>query len=291
MSKTTKFFARAERLLERLEKLLPADLDEELEDAIAWRWRSGNGTPRLEAITRFNPVRLDDLLHIDRQKEALERNTRQFLAGLPANNALLWGPRGTGKSSLVKALLNDYAERGLRMVEVDRLDLVDLPDIIDRLEDGGARYVIYCDDLSFDDNDATYRALKTVLDGSILDTPDNIVIYATSNRRHLVPEHSEDNQHTRIIEGELHHAEAIEEKISLSERFGLWLSFHPLSQDRYLDIAEHWLRVFDQHLGSFDSVRAAALEWALLHGSRSGRSAYQFARDRAGRTALERNDG
>lgn len=287
MSKASKFFERAERLVERLEQLVPSDADDRLEDAIAWRWRSGSGTPRLEAITRFNSVRLADLLHIDRQKEAIERNTRQFLAGLPANNALLWGPRGTGKSSLVKALLNDYAPQGLRLVEVDRLDLVALPDIIDRLEDTDGRYVIYCDDLSFDDNDATYRALKTVLDGSILDTPDNIIIYATSNRRHLVPEHREDNQDARFVDGELHQAEAVEEKISLSERFGLWLSFHPLNQEKYLDISRHWLHKFGADTHDAESVRAAALEWALLHGSRSGRTAYQFARDLAGRQMLE----
>lgn len=288
MGKADKFFRRAEALLERLERLVPTPESDELEDAVAWRWRkSRGGAGRLEAIRRFNKVRLADLLHIERQKEALERNTRQFLAGLPANNALMWGPRGTGKSSLVKALLNDYADAGLRLVEVDRLDLVDLPDIVERLHDSRGRYVIYCDDLSFDDNDATYRALKTVLDGSVLDTPDNIVIYATSNRRHLMPEHQSDNQAARIVDGELHQSEAVEEKISLSERFGLWLSFHPLSQDRYLDIAEHWLRAFQADLSDLAAARAAALQWALLHGSRSGRAAHQFARDYAGQQALE----
>ncbi len=288
MGKADKFFSRAERLIERLERLFPSQQEDDLEDAIAWRWRKSNGGPgRLEAIRRFNQVRLVDLLHIERQKQALERNTRQFLAGLPANNALMWGPRGTGKSSLVKALLNDYADAGLRLVEVDRLDLTDLPDIVDRLHDSRGRYVIYCDDLSFDDNDSTYRALKTVLDGSVLDTPDNIIIYATSNRRHLMPEHQSDNQSARVIDGELHQSEAVEEKISLSERFGLWLSFHPLSQDRYLDIALHWLQAFQADLSDLPKVRAAALQWALLHGSRSGRAAHQFARDYAGQQALE----
>ena len=288
MGKADKFFRRAEELLERLERLVPTPESDELEDAVAWRWRKARGgAGRLEAIRRFNTVRLADLLHIERQKDALERNTRQFLAGLPANNALMWGPRGTGKSSLVKALLNDYADAGLRLVEVDRLDLVDLPDIVERLHDSRGRYVIYCDDLSFDDNDATYRALKTVLDGSVLDTPDNIIIYATSNRRHLMPEHQSDNQGARIVDGELHQSEAVEEKISLSERFGLWLSFHPLSQDRYLDIAEHWLRAFKADLSDLSAARAAALQWALLHGSRSGHAAHQFARDYAGQQALE----
>jgi hypothetical protein len=289
LGKADKFFSRAEQLVERLERLVPVPVDDDLDDAIAWRWRKRNGGPgHLEAIRRFNKVRLADLLHIERQKDALERNTRQFLAGLPANNALMWGPRGTGKSSLVKALLNDYATAGLRLVEVDRLDLTDLPDIVDRLHDSRGRYVIYCDDLSFDDNDATYRALKTVLDGSVLDTPDNIIIYATSNRRHLMPEHQSDTQGARVVDGELHQSEAVEEKISLSERFGLWLSFHPLSQDRYLDIAEHWLRAFKADLAQPEVARAAALQWALLHGSRSGRAAHQFARDYAGRQALEK---
>jgi uncharacterized protein len=285
LNKADKFFDRAERLIDRLEQLLPQAGAEELEDAIAWRWRK-NGGGRLQAITRFNSVTLADLLHIDRQKDALVRNTRQFLSGLPANNALLWGPRGTGKSSLVKALLNDYASAGLRLVEVDRLDLTDLPDIVDRLHDTRSRFVVYCDDLSFDENDATYRALKTVLDGSILDTPENIVIYATSNRRHLMPEHQTDNLGTRVVDGELHQAEAVEEKISLSERFGMWLAFHPLNQDKYLDIAMHWLDVLGVDSPDSGPVREAALQWALLHGSRSGRAAYQFARDWAGRTAL-----
>jgi uncharacterized protein len=284
LSKAEKFFARAGLLLDRLEQFLPASDQDQLEDAIAWRWRRRGNRGCLEAIKRFNPVRLDDLLHIDRQKEALSRNTRQFLAGFPANNALLWGPRGTGKSSLVKALLNDYAADGLRLVEVDRLDLVELPDIVDRLH-GRGRYVVYCDDLSFDENDATYRALKTVLDGSVLSTPDNIVIYATSNRRHLMPEYQSDNQGVRIVDGELHQTEAVEEKISLSERFGLWLSFHPLSQEKYLDIVMHWLTALHVDAQGAE-VRQAALQWALLHGSRSGRSAYQFARDWAGRQRL-----
>lgn len=290
MSKADKFFSRAERLVERLEQLVPAASGTPVDpdDAIAWRWRTSGGRGRLEPIRRFTSVTLADLLHVDRQKETLERNTRQFLAGLPTNNALLWGPRGTGKSSLVKALLNDYAPQGLRLVEVDRLDLVDLPDIIDCLDGGNGRYVIYCDDLSFDENDATYRALKTVLDGSVLDTPENVVIYATSNRRHLMPEHQADNQGARVIDGELHHTEAVEEKISLSERFGLWLSFHPLNQERYLDITAHWLAAHGAP--DDEQARAEALQWALLHGSRSGRTAFQFARDRAGRLALEEND-
>jgi len=287
MTAADEFFARAEKLLERFEQSLPPLPGTRTEDGIAWRWRKRNGRGWLDPITRFNPVALDDLQHIDVQKEELSRNTRQFLAGLPANNALLWGPRGTGKSSLVKALLNAYAPAGLRLVEVERHDLVDLPDIVDALASRSARYIVFCDDLSFDEHDQTYRALKTVLDGSVLSTPDNLLIYATSNRRHLVPERLRDNNDARYDEdGEVHQSEAVEEKISLSERFGLWLSFHQFNQDRYLDIVDHWLAAFDVPARDSAEVRRAALQWALLHGSRSGRAAHQFARDWAGRMAL-----
>lgn len=291
MTAADDFFARAERLLARFEQSLPPAPDASVGDAIAWRWRKRNGHGWLDPITRFNPVSLDDLQHIEPQKDELGRNTRQFLAGLPANNALLWGPRGTGKSSLVKALLNAYAPQGLRLVEVERHDLVDLPEIVDTLAAHPGRYVVFCDDLSFDAHDQTYRALKTVLDGSVLSTPDNILIYATSNRRHLVPERLSDNQDARYDEdGEVHQSEAVEEKISLSERFGLWLSFHPFNQDRYLDIVGHWLTALDVPDRDSAEVRRAALQWALLHGSRSGRAAHQFARDWAGRVALAARD-
>jgi predicted AAA+ superfamily ATPase len=292
MTAADEFFARAERLLARFEQSLPPLHDASFEDGIAWRWRKRNGHGWLDRITRFNPVALDDLQHIEIQKEELGRNTRQFLQGLPANNALLWGPRGTGKSSLVKALLNAYAPSGLRLVEVERHDLVDLPEIVDALATRPGRYIVFCDDLSFDEHDQTYRALKTVLDGSVLSTPDNLLIYATSNRRHLVPERLRDNQDARYDEeGEVHQSEAVEEKISLSERFGLWLSFHQFNQDRYLDIVAHWLSAFDVPDRDSAEVRRAALQWALLHGSRSGRAAHQFARDWAGRIALARQDG
>ena len=287
MTAADDFFARAEKLLARFEQSLPPLPDSHVEDGIAWRWRKRNGRGWLDPITRFNPVALEDLQHIEVQKEELARNTRQFLAGLPANNALLWGPRGTGKSSLVKALLNAYAPAGLRLVEVERHDLVDLPDIVDALASRSARYIVFCDDLSFDEHDQTYRALKTVLDGSVLSTPDNLLIYATSNRRHLVPERLRDNNDARYDEdGEVHQSEAVEEKISLSERFGLWLSFHQFNQDRYLDIVDHWLAAFEVPARDSAEVRRAALQWALLHGSRSGRAAHQFARDWAGRVAL-----
>jgi predicted AAA+ superfamily ATPase len=288
MTAADDFFARAERLLARLEQSLPPPREETPAAAVAWRWRKRGGNGWLAPITRFSPVTLDDLHHIEVPKEELVRNTRQFLAGLPANNALLWGPRGTGKSSLVKALLNAYAPAGLRLVEVERQDLVDLPEIVDALAGREGRYVVFCDDLAFDEHDQTYRALKTVLDGSVSSTPDNLLIYATSNRRHLVPEKLRDNQDARHDEdGEVHQSEAVEEKISLSERFGLWLSFHQFNQDRYLDIVAHWLAAFGVAGRDGAEVRRAALQWALLHGSRSGRAAHQFARDWAGRVALD----
>jgi uncharacterized protein len=288
MTDADSFFRRAESILDRIERFMPTTDRVELGNGIAWRWRKQNSFGGLLVIDRFNPISLDDLHHIEHQKQELVRNTRQFLNGLPANNALLWGPRGTGKSSLVKALLNAYAGDGLRMIEVERHDLIDLPEIVENLHGNRGRFIVFCDDLSFDDQDNTYRALKVVLDGSILNTPDNIIIYATSNRRHLVPEHLSDNRDARPVDGEIHHSEAVEEKISLSERFGLWLSFHPFNQDSYLDIVNHWLAELGIDSGEDNGVRRAALQWAMLHGSRSGRSAYQFAKDWAGRTGLEK---
>lgn len=287
MSNADELFARAEALMTRLERLVPNASPPRLQPGIAWRWRRKGENGVLMPITRFNTISLDDLHHIEFQKQELERNTRQFLAGLPANNALLWGPRGTGKSSLVKALLNTYAPAGLRLIEVERHHLLDLPEIVDQLEGLPDRFIVFCDDLSFDEQDSTYRALKVVLDGSVLSTPENLIIYATSNRRHLLPERQRDNLDARAVDGEIHQSEAVEEKISLSERFGLWLSFHPFNQDRYLDVVEHWLKVLGVAATDAEPVRRAALQWALLHGSRSGRAAYQFAKDWAGRSALE----
>ena len=288
MTATEQLLARAESLLARLEQYLPPPRAQAIDDAIAWRWRKRQQQGWLDPIRRFNAIRLEDLQHIEEPRAALEQNTRQFLAGLPANNALLWGPRGTGKSSLVKALLNAYADRGLRLIEVERQDLVDLPEIVDLIADRPGKYVVFCDDLSFDEHDQTYRALKTILDGSVLSTPDNILIYATSNRRHLVLERLRDNQDAHWDEhGEVHQSEAVEEKISLSERFGLWLSFHQFNQERYLDIVRHWLRALEVPNPDSPDARHAALQWALLHGSRSGRAASQFARDWAGRQALQ----
>ena len=291
MSSASTFFDRAEKLIKRLEALFVFPEQEEIGEGIAWRWRSTGQNRRLEKITTFADVQLIDLLHIDKQKKELERNTKQFLSGLPANNALLWGPRGTGKSSLVKALFNKYSSQGLKLVEVEKSELTDLPEIVDKLRPFKRQFVIYCDDLSFDAGDSSYRGLKSVLDGSVLETPDNIIIYATSNRRHLVPEYQKDNQQSQILEGELHHSEAVEERISLSERFGLWLSFQPMSQTKYLDITEYWLKKLGQTPQDFAGARAAALKWALLRGSRSGRVAHQFSKDWAGRSLLEKKDG
>ena len=283
------FLARAEKLLERIEPLLPpASPAPDWKAAVAFRWRKRGKSGYLQAILRPAAIRLRDLQDIDDQKSRIDANTRQFLAAQPANNVLLTGARGSGKSSLIKALLNEYAAKGLRVIEVEKGDLIDLPDIVELLEGRPERFIIYCDDLSFDAGDATFKALKVVLDGSISCAPDNVLIYATSNRRHLMPEYFAENLESERVGEEIHPGEAVEEKISLSERFGLWLSFHPLSQDRYLDIAEHWLKAFKADLTQPEVARAAALQWALLHGSRSGRAAHQFARDFAGQQALEK---
>lgn len=279
-------------LLDRLESMLPARRDTTAgEAALAYRWRRQGHTGYLIPIRPISRIELDDLLCIDRQKQTMVRNTRQFLAGLPANNALLWGPRGTGKSSLLKALLNACADKGLRLIEVPKHLLTDLPDIIEQLPDDNLRYIVYCDDLSFEADDPGYKSLKVVLDGSVSSLPDNLLIYATSNRRHLLPEYLQDNEASRIVNGELHHGEAVEEKISLSERFGLWLAFHPFSQDEYLHIVDHWLQRHGVDSQENDEIRQAALRWALAHGSRSGRTAWQFARDWAGHRKLEQLDG
>ncbi len=291
MSSANTFFDRAEKLIKRLEALFAFPEQEEIGEGVAWRWRTIAQHKKLEKITTFANLQLTDLLHIEKQKMELERNTKQFLSGLPANNALLWGPRGTGKSSLIKALFNEYSSQGLKLVEVEKSELTDLPEIVDRLRPFKHQFVIYCDDLSFDSGDAGYRGLKSVLDGSVLETPDNIIIYATSNRRHLVPEYQKDNQQSQILDGELHHSEAVEERVSLSERFGLWLSFQPMSQKKYLDITEYWLKKLDRAPKDLAEARAAALKWALLRGSRSGRVAHQFSKDWAGRSLLEKKDG
>lgn len=275
------------KLSDRLDKLLPPEAAEpEWTQALAFRWHGADHPSPLQAIARPHRLAMADLLGIDRQKRELDRNTRQFLAGFPANNALLWGAKGTGKSSLIKALLHQYADRGLRIIEVNRHHLVELPQIQDAIHARPEKFILYCDDLSFEADDAGYKALKAVLEGSLSEQPANVLIYATSNRRHLLPEHAEDNQQAHWLNGELHQGEAVEEKISLSERFGVWLSFHAFNQDQYLDIVHHWLDRLSCD-GNRDEARTEALRYALLRGSRSGRVAWQFAKDWAGRHALE----
>ncbi|HRD67106.1 MAG TPA: ATP-binding protein [Candidatus Competibacter sp.] len=282
------FAGRLAAVLERLENLLPPALEPlAWERYRAFRWRRTGQRGHLQPVRHPHRLRLADLRRIDRQKAALDLNVRQFLAGCPCNNVLLWGARGTGKSSLIKALLNEYADRGLRLIEVDKHDLLDLPEIVEPLHERPERFLLYCDDLSFEANDPSYKALKAMLDGSISAAPDNVLLCATSNRRHLLPEYMRENQDARIVEGELHHGEAVEEKISLSERFGLWLSFHPFGQDDYLAIVAYWLEQLGASDGSDAAAREEALRWALQRGSRSGRVAWQFARDWVGRQEFQ----
>ena len=251
-------------------------------------WRPGPLGGGFRAGGEPPSIRLTDLLAIDRQKASLAANTRQFVQGLPANNALLWGARGTGKSSLIHALLNEHQDAGLRLVEIDKQQLGDLPELVARLAGEPFRFVLFCDDLSFEPTDASYKAIKSALDGSVFRTTENVLIYATSNRRHLLPESMTDNQQVKMVDGELHPGEAIEEKISLSDRFGLWLSFYPFSQEDYLQVAKHWVARVAEQAGQgdvpwSDEARADALRWALARGVRSGRTAQHFARDWVGR--------
>jgi predicted AAA+ superfamily ATPase len=280
--------ARADQVLARLEAVLPhppASPDWSASTAFRYRRRAGSGA--MEPVRHVATIRLSDLKEIDPQKERLARNTEQFVAGASANNVLLTGARGTGKSSLIKACLNEYAARGLRLIEVDKADLVDLPDIIDLVAGRPERFIVFCDDLSFEEGEPGYKALKSMLDGSVAQASDNLLIYATSNRRHLLPEYMKENlsyQHTE--DGEVHPGEVVEEKISLSERFGLWVSFYPFSQDEYLAIVAQWLRHLGLSDAQIEAARPQALVFALERGSRSGRVAYQFARDLAGRLAI-----
>ena len=284
-----RLLSRAEAVLGRFEASLPPLVPPpDWKVAIALRWRPRNGRGWLQAVRHPHPIRLADLTNIDDQKARIVANTRQFVAGQPANNVLLTGTRGSGKSSLVKAVLNEFSGKGLRLIEVDKYDLIDLPDIVDLLEGRPERFIIFCDDLSFEAGESAYKALKSILDGSIAAPPDNILIYATSNRRHLMPEYFAENLDTRRVDDEIHPGEAIEEKISLSERFGLWISFYPFSQDDYLDIVRHWLRHFGVSAAKIAGCERDALNWALGRGSRSGRVAWQFARDLAGHDSSAR---
>ncbi|HEX8960245.1 MAG TPA: ATP-binding protein [Geobacteraceae bacterium] len=283
--------AQLKRVLTSLELLLPkpvARIDWGVSHAANWRRHSFAGY--LEPIDTIESIHLDDLLGIDRQKRTVEENTRQFLAGYPANNILLWGTRGTGKSSLVRALLHSYAPKGLRVIQVDKDDLVHLPDIVDAIKDQPYKYLIFSDDVSFEVGESSYKMLKSALDGSVYAPPENVLIYVTSNRRHLLPEYESDNRGAMMVEGEIHHGEAIEEKISLSGRFGLWVSFHPFSQDQYLEVVRQWVVKLCAKSGTTldwnKEGQDAAILWSQKKGDRSGRIAYQFASHWVGQKLL-----
>jgi hypothetical protein len=281
------------RVLSSLEPLLPKPVQK-----IDWAWCHAANWHRstfagtMEPVPSIEGIHLDDLLGIDPQKRILEENTRQFLAGLPANNTLLWGTRGTGKSSLVRALLHAYAQQGLRIIQVDKDDLVSLPAIVDEVKAQPFKFIIFSDDLSFEPGDASYKVLKSALDGSVYALPENVLIYVTSNRRHLVPEYESDNRGAMMVEGEVHHGEVAEEKISLSGRFGLWVAFHPFSQDLYLDVVRRWVEKLGEKVGATldwsRDAEAAAILWSQKKNDRSGRIAYQFACDWVGRSVMAR---
>jgi predicted AAA+ superfamily ATPase len=280
------FLARAEKLMERIEAALPHPLlQPDWSRSIAFRYRRrSTGQGVIAPVGHIGAMSLNDLKEIDIQKEKIQRNTEQFVHGLPANNVLLTGSRGTGKSSLIRACLHAYAAQGLRLIEVDKAELVDLPDIVELVAQRPEKFIIFCDDLSFEEGEPGYKALKSVLDGSVAVATPNVLIYATSNRRHLLPEYMAENlTYTHTADGEVHPGEVVEEKISLSERFGLWVSFYPFSQDEYLQIVAQWLSALGVDQTHIERARAVALVWALERGSRSGRVALQFARDYAGR--------
>ena len=283
-TKIETLLTHAERVLTKLEAALPGPPQPpDWNAAHAFLWRRHHGRALLQPVVTPSVIRLRDLQNIDEQKERIARNTRQFLAGRHANNVLLTGARGSGKSSLVKALLDEYGDKGLRVIEVDKADLADLPEIMELVAGRPERFIVFCDDLSFEEGEVAYKALKSALEGSVSGLADNVLIYATSNRRHLMPEYHDENRLTRHTDGEIHPAEAVEEKVSLSDRFGLWLSFYPFGQDQYLEIAAHWLNVFGVPEARIQEARQEALQWALMRGARSGRVAWQFARDFAGR--------
>jgi len=284
-----RLLTRAEQLMQRIETLLPQPLAQpDWSASIAFRYRkrsSGHGV--IEPIRQVAAMQLEQLKEIGPQKEKIQRNTEQFVNGQPANNVLLTGARGTGKSSLIRACLHHYAPQGLRLIEVDKADMVDLSDLVEAVSERPEKFIVFCDDLSFDEGDAGYKALKSILDGSLSATTANVLIYVTSNRRHLLPEYMKDNlSYTHTEDGEVHPGEVIEEKISLSERFGLWVSFYPFSQNEYLTIVAQWLSSFGVDAAAIEAAKPESLVWALERGSRSGRVAYQFARDYAGRHTI-----
>jgi predicted AAA+ superfamily ATPase len=285
--------SQLKRVLTSLEQLLPRPIP-----AIDWgvataaNWHRHSFSGYLEPLDAVEAITLDDLLGIDEQKWVVEENTRQFLAGLPANNCLLWGTRGTGKSSLMRALLNNYAGRGLRVIQVDKDDLVHLPDIADSIKGEPYRFIVFSDDVSFEVGDSSYKMLKSALDGSVYAPPENALIYVTSNRRHLLPEYETDNRGAMMVNNEIHHGESVEEKISLSGRFGLWVGFHPFSQDQYLEVVRQWTGKLCAKAGAEllwgDEERQAAILWCQKKGDCSGRIAYQFATHWVGKRLLAR---
>lgn len=293
--KLSAFLERAEAVLARLEPLLPATRQAiEWDNCLAARWQRDGRTGYLLPLDVSLEMRLTDLIGVDKQLDQLGRNTKQFLDGLPANHALLWGSRGTGKSSLIRALLAEYAGAGLRLIEIERDHLADLPRVVEQLQGLPQRFVLFCDDLSFESGESDYRVLKSVLDGSLEQAPDNVLLYATSNRRHLVPEKESDNENWKSVDGELHPNEAVEDKIALSDRFGLWLSFYPFTQEHYLSVVEHWINVLASKAGlqwqRDQALDILAVRWATGRGNRNGRCAYQFARYWVGLKLLEQTN-
>lgn len=286
------FLQRADAVLQRLEPLLPAErVTLDWQAVIAARWQREGRAGYLQPLRVSLDLSLADLVGVDTQREQLSRNTQQFVAGLPANHALLWGARGTGKSSLVRALLAAHADAGLRLIEIERDHLADLPRVVEALAGLPQRFVLFCDDLSFESGEGDYRVLKSVLDGSLERAPDNVLLYATSNRRHLVPEKESDNDNWQRVEGELHPSEAVEDKIALSDRFGLWISFYPFTQDHFLAVVRHWIASLAEPAGLQWSwsheLEILAIRWALGRGNCNGRCAYQFARSWVGQRLLE----
>ena len=291
-SKLNAFLERADAVLARIEPLLPAIRQPvDWDRSLAARWQREGRTGYLMPLDVSLQMRLSDLIGIDQQRDQLGRNTKQFLDGLPANHALLWGSRGTGKSSLIRALLAEYASQGLRLIEIERDHLADLPRVVEALQGLEQRFVLFCDDLSFEAGEGDYRVLKSVLDGSLEQAPENVLLYATSNRRHLVPEKESDNENWKHVDGELHPSEAVEDKIALSDRFGLWLSFYPFTQEHFLSVVEHWIGVLASKAGlqweRNEALDILAVRWATGRGNRNGRCAYQFARYWVGLKLLE----
>lgn len=286
MSKALKnLFNRAESLIDKLEGLLPTKAKSVDWNVTAWRWVKQSQVGSLQAVHHPHTMAIDHLQFIEHQKNEVDRNTRQFIQGLPANHVLLTGARGTGKSSLIKALLYTYASKGLRLIEVEKQDLVDLPQIVQLIATRQERFIIFCDDLTFEANDPSYKALKVILDGSIEHASSNVLVYATSNRKNLMPEFMADNQPNQNGDGEIRPSDTVEEKTALAERFGLWLSFYSFDQEEYLAIAAHWLSTFNIDFNP--QARQVALNFCYTRGARSGRVAYQFAKDYAGKHQLK----